>query len=320
MAVDAAGNLYIADFLNNCIRKVNTSGIISTIAGGLGAGFSGDGGPATSANLSNPISVWIDVDGSIVFSDNGNARIRKINTAGVISTIAGIGSFGYSGDGGPATGAQLRPNGVTTDASGNMYIADGSNHRIRKVTPPPVTVSGTTTVCEGSTTTFTGSVTGGTWSSSSAANATVDAAGVVTGVASGTAIISYIATTGTGTRNVTVFVQPAAISGTTTVCIAATTTLSCATSGGTWASSAPATASVDAAGTVTGVAAGTATISYALGSCFVTTTITVDACPTFAGGITPDQLTAKVMTNVLAHFLFRFPRATVTPSSQSVIF
>ncbi len=134
VAVDASGNLYIADQGNNRIRKVSPSGIISTVAGNGSAGFSGDGGLATAASLYRPQGVAVDALGNLYIADISNQRIRKVNTSGIISTVAGIGSFGFSGDGGSATAASLHnPSGVAVDASGNLYIADYSNYRIRKV-------------------------------------------------------------------------------------------------------------------------------------------------------------------------------------------
>jgi trimeric autotransporter adhesin len=134
VAVDSSGNLFIADFLNNCIRKVSSSGIITTIAGNGVAGFSGDGGPASSSQLKNPSSVAIDSNGNILVSDNGNQRIREISTSGIITTIAGNGSSGFSGDGGQASSAQLyNPVGIAPDSAGNLFIGDNSNNRIRKV-------------------------------------------------------------------------------------------------------------------------------------------------------------------------------------------
>ncbi len=134
VATDASGNLYIADQLNHRIRKVNTSGIITTIAGTGILGFSGDGGPASDAKMSFPLAITVDKDGNIYFGDFNNFRVRKINTAGVISTYAGTGISGYSGDNGPATNAQLSYIfGLATDLSGNLYICDAQNHRLRKV-------------------------------------------------------------------------------------------------------------------------------------------------------------------------------------------
>ena len=134
IALDTAGNMYIADNGNNRIRKVSIGGIITTIAGSGTAGYSGDGGPATAAELSAPCFVTTDNAGNIYFADGGNNAIRRINTAGIISTMAGNGMLGYSGDGGPATAAKLfAPNGITLDAAGNFYIADWSNNRVRKV-------------------------------------------------------------------------------------------------------------------------------------------------------------------------------------------
>ncbi|HWY10459.1 MAG TPA: T9SS type A sorting domain-containing protein [Bacteroidia bacterium] len=134
VAVDVSANVYIADFYNNRIRKVNTAGVISTLAGTGVAGFSGDGGTATAAQLNNPYGVAVDVSANVYVADYYNNRIRKVSTAGVISTYAGTGIAGFSGDGGVSTGAQLNgPIGVSVDTTGNVYIADFGNQRIREV-------------------------------------------------------------------------------------------------------------------------------------------------------------------------------------------
>jgi hypothetical protein len=141
---DAAGNLYIAEMYQHIIRKIAPSGIISTIAGTGIPGYSGDGGPATAAGLYNPGNLAVDPTGNIFIADTWNRVIRKINSYGIISTVAGNGTIGYSGDGGPATAAQLKgPRSVAVDGSGNIYIADEAV--IRKVTAAGIitTVAGT---------------------------------------------------------------------------------------------------------------------------------------------------------------------------------
>ena len=131
---DLHGNLYIADLGNNRIRKTNTSGIITTIAGTGIAGYSGDNGTATSAELNNPIWIVSDDTGNIYIADYLNNCIRKINTSGIITTIAGTGIAGYGGDNGQASNAQLNyPTGLSIDKLGNLYIADIFNNRIRKI-------------------------------------------------------------------------------------------------------------------------------------------------------------------------------------------
>ena len=123
--MDAAGNLYIADSGNNSIRKVAPNGTITTVAGNGTQGYSGDGGPATSAELNYPYGVAVDAAGNLYIADTSNYRVRKVTPDGTITTVAGNGTEGYSGDGGPATSAGLgMPQGVAVDAAGNLYIAD----------------------------------------------------------------------------------------------------------------------------------------------------------------------------------------------------
>ena len=137
VAVDGSGNIYIADASNHRIRKVTAStGIITTVAGSGTLGFAGDGNAANLARLNNPIGVTVDGNGNIYIADANNHRIRKVTAStGVISTIAGDGTLGFGGDGNAAILANLNtPSGVTVDGSGNIYIADANNQRIRKVT------------------------------------------------------------------------------------------------------------------------------------------------------------------------------------------
>jgi len=146
--VDGAGNIFIADYYNHCIRKVDVTGTITTVAGTGTAGYNGDDISATSANLYYPYGVCVDSSGNIFIADRENHRIRKVDTSGTITTVAGTGTAGYSGDGGSATSALLNyPFGVCVDASGNIFIADRENHRIRKVDTSGIitTVAGTGT-------------------------------------------------------------------------------------------------------------------------------------------------------------------------------
>jgi uncharacterized protein (TIGR03437 family) len=142
VAVDSAGNLYIADAVANRVRKVS-AGMITTVAGNGVSGFAGDNGPATSAQLNFPNAMAVDSSGAIYIADLLNARVRRVS-AGVITTLAGTGSDIFSGENGPAASAQLsQPSGLALDAAGNLYIADRGNYRIRKVSKGQIsTVAG----------------------------------------------------------------------------------------------------------------------------------------------------------------------------------
>jgi uncharacterized protein (TIGR03437 family) len=141
---DQFGNLYIAEYNGQRVRKVTPGGIITTLAGNGTQGYSGDGGPATSAELNGPYRVTVDLAGNVYIPDSSNCRIRKVSPNGTITTIAGNGVPGYSGDGGPATSAELTyPEAVAFDSAGNYYIADKANV-VRKVDP-----SGTITTAAG---------------------------------------------------------------------------------------------------------------------------------------------------------------------------
>ena len=149
LAVDSSGNVYIADTTNGVVRKVTPPGAIATPAGvistfaGIGPtsgvvtqGYSGDGGPATSAELSQPSGVAVDSSGNVYIADYGNYTVRKVDTTGKISTVAGTGTWGFSGDGGPANKAMLAsPKTIAIDPAGNIYISDLGNTDIREITP-----------------------------------------------------------------------------------------------------------------------------------------------------------------------------------------
>jgi len=136
MALGNSGELYISDWTAHKVRMVDASGKISTVAGNGVLGYSGDGGPATAAMLNSPNGMAVDKYGNFYISDVYGYVIRKVNTAGIISTIAGKGVKGYSGDAGLATDAEINnPDGIFFDSVGNFYIVDGGNNRIRKITP-----------------------------------------------------------------------------------------------------------------------------------------------------------------------------------------
>jgi len=149
VAVDGAGNLYIADFNNHVIRKVTAStGIITTVAGNNNINYSGNNVPATSAGIGTPTDVAVDGAGNLYIADDRNAVVRKVTAAtGLITTVAGNDTDGYSGDNGPATSAAMYlPYSVAVDGAGNLYIADFDNYVIRKVTAAAATLTYTSTV------------------------------------------------------------------------------------------------------------------------------------------------------------------------------
>ena len=134
VAVDGSGNLYIADSRNNSVRKVDSTGTITTVAGTGEYGFGGDGGPAVQALLRDPAGVAVDEAGNLYIADRENLRIRKVDSTGTITTVAGAGKYGSAVDTGPAVQAQLRsPAGVAVDGAGNLYIADSGRGRVFKV-------------------------------------------------------------------------------------------------------------------------------------------------------------------------------------------
>jgi len=200
--VTTAGEIYFMDDNNNRLRKIDTSGIITTVAGNGTAGYTGDGGPATAAEINDPFNFTIDECGDIFISDIGNNVVRMVNPSGIISTFCGTGTAGYSGDGGPATAAEIYNNsGFVFDKQGYLYLADGTNLRVRRidnVLPEPSAITGPTTVCETDSITLTDTVAGGVWSSSNTTIATVTSTGIVKGISGGVVTISYTVPSYTG--------------------------------------------------------------------------------------------------------------------------
>ncbi len=243
VAADHSGNVYIADGLNAVIRKVNAAGIISSIAGILGAtGYTGDGGPATAATISQTVEITTDPLGNLFLADVYNNVVRKVNSAGIITTIAGNGFAAgestpggiFMGDGGSPVFAGLNwPRCVAFDAVGNMYIPDSYDNAVRKVSA----ISGTIHVCTGDATTLNTPVAGGVWVSSMPGVATVgSSSGVVTGVATGNAVIYYAIGTDTAAARVIVNTVPIAgtITGNDSVCAGSSIVLANTTPGGVW--------------------------------------------------------------------------------------
>jgi len=136
IAVDAGGNLYIADIGNHRIRRIGSDGIITTVAGNGAAGFSGDGGAAVQASFNYPYAIAVGADSSLYVTDNKNNRVRRVGPDGIITTVTGNGARGFSGNGGPATQASLTsPPGIAVDVNGGWYVSNNQNHMISHVSP-----------------------------------------------------------------------------------------------------------------------------------------------------------------------------------------
>ncbi len=249
--VDAAGNIYIADKDNHAIRKVNTSGVISTIAGNGTSGFGGDGGPATAASLYYPTGLFIDRSNNVYIADYFNDRIRKINTSGIISTVAGNGTTSYSGDGGPATAAGMySPNSLTIDSVGNMYIADELNERVRKVSPSGIII---TVAGDGST----GFLADGSPATSGGMDAPV---GVCVDNSGNLLFCDF---NNNRIRKVSCPVLPTvSVTGITSACIGTSFSMVGSPAGGTWHTSSSGLATITATGLVTALGAGSPVMSY----------------------------------------------------------
>ena len=139
LAVSTNGALYISDFGNHRVRRVDPDGRIYTVAGTGAPGVSGDGGPAQDARLRRPAGVALTGAGELIVADRGNDRVRRVRTDGRIETVAGSSVFGFGGDGGPAAAARLQtPTAVAVDSAGAIYVADRENHRVRRIDPSGV--------------------------------------------------------------------------------------------------------------------------------------------------------------------------------------
>ncbi len=314
ICADGYGNVFLADEGNNRVRKINSSGIISTYAGNGGTGYSGDGGPATAAQIYLPSGISIDAAGNLYICNYWYNRIRKVNSAGIISTIAGTGTPSFTGDGGPATAATMYyPLGTGVDADGNLYISDYYNYRIRKITNynrPPRFVHRpwqNLTVCENSGPDSINSllavIDSDLWQPEHWAVLVPASHGSVSGIYDTTSnggvitphALYYTPATGyfgpdtfkmtvcdgytfdTMAIYVNVNPIPTTITGATSIAVTEYSLFKNSTPGGTWSSSNPAIASIGATtGLAIGVSAGTVTITYTLPTgCINTTTLNV---------------------------------------------
>lgn len=252
LALDTAGNLYYSEYAYDRIRKINTSGIVYTVAGNASSGFSGDGGAATAAQLYRPLDIAFDRSGNLLITDAGNYRVRKVTPSGIISTVIGTGSTIFSGDGGAATAAGIDSlDGLATDTSGNIYISEYRHHRVRKVNASGII----TTIAGNGLAAYTGN--GG---SATAAGVCLPSGLMVDSVGN-----LFIADKGNNTiRKITICLPPVAgsITGSSVLCAGSSLTLTDTSSGGSWSSGNIAIASVSATGVVSGVSAGNDTVYY----------------------------------------------------------
>ncbi len=301
VAIDPSGNIYLTCIDpgggNSRVRKINTSGIITTIAGTGTDGFSGDGGPSAAAQISAPGFIQSDIAGNIYFRDG--SRIRMIDAiTGNINTIAGTDMTTYNGDNIPALTANIGISAFWVDKQGDIYITDQINFRVREIPASAGVIGGGHPICVGDTLELTDTLypSFGSWSSGNPSIATVGSTGILTGVSAGIVNISYILTSSCSStysvKSVTVHAAPAppAITGATTVCMGSTGLLNNAIAGGIWSSTATGVATVSSAGLVSGITLGTATISYVVtnscGTGSISTIVTVNTLPATAGTIT----------------------------------
>ena len=260
---------------NSGVASVGSSGIVSGIAAGTAT---------ISYTVSGCVRTTVVTVNSLPATISGTLSVCVGATTTLSSATIG-GTWATSASGIATVGSTGIVTGVAAGTSTISYTVSGCRRTaVITVLPTPALITGSTSVCAGATTTLSSATSGGTWATSVSGIATVGSTGIVTGVAAGTATITYTVSGCARITVVTVLAAPAVITGSTSVCAGATTTLASATGGGTWASSATGTATVGSTGVVTGVAAGTATISYTVSGCARTTTVTVLAAPAAISG------------------------------------
>ncbi len=263
---ETSGKIYIADSYNDCIRMIDTAGIIHTVAGSRIRGFSGDGGPATAARFNIPNDVKLDHSGKLYIADAYNFRIRVYDPAtGLINTFAG-GTRGTGGDGRAATAAQIDLTNIAVDDNDNVYDVEYTS--VRKINIYVSPIGGPSSICQGSRDTLHEVFTAGTWSSSTPGIlGVVPTSGAIAGNAPGVATITFTPIGFYATYAITVdTVHPlpivSNIIGRSAFCTGQAITLSNATTGGTWSCGDTSLASVDTSGNVTGLGIGNVPVSY----------------------------------------------------------
>ncbi len=267
IAVDKKGNIYATDNINSCVRQISTTGIITRFAGTTSSGYSGDGDAATSAEMKYPRSLATDKYGNVYIADVHNSAIRRVDTNGIITTFAGNGSSGHSGDGGPAFEARLNyAQDIAIDENGFKYIAEINGAYLRKVDscmPPNISpIIGDATLCTGMSLTLTDTTMGGTWHVSDTSVGVISPTGVFTGLSKGKVTVTYTKANACATVHATknIIVGPYAgkiegwgsfgTSGIDTFCYGASF-VSNGPSGGTWGLTDTTVASISSTGLVT---------------------------------------------------------------------
>ena len=297
---DTSGNVYIADADNNLIRMVDTIGKIHNIAGILSPGYNGDNMPALAAQLNYPTKVAFGAGGVLLIADQFNNRVRKINTGGMITTVAGTGINNYGGDEGMATDALLNLP-VSVAAYGNkIFVADYNNNRIRVVNTAFTAIAGSNTVFTGSSIDLSNAATGGIWTATDSSKILLAPTGSslnVTGLRAGSDTIFYSVDSVVICKVIDVIDTPGAIMGPNSICVGSSYVLTDSALGGVWSSGDPTVATVGRYnGFVTGVSPGITFINYTIGSLVKTLVINVSPTP---AAITGDTLICKTVPGTL---------------------
>jgi hypothetical protein len=270
LSIDGSGNIYATDETHAKVFKITSGGTVSIFAGTGTSGYSGDGGLASLAMLDTPTGVAADRFGNVYIADNGNQRVRKVNSAGIITTVGGTGIPGYSGDLGPATAANMNPECLTTDTLGNVYVGEYANSTVRKINVTDHIIS---RVCGTGDPVYAGDGMLALSANISPNSIVMDPAGFLTIGEYGNFRIRKLVNYLSG-----------GIIGSSSICMGATSTYASTFADGTWSSSNTAVATINATtGVLTPVTPGVTTVKYKIvstcDSAFTTMTVTVNPLP-----------------------------------------